>query len=114
MGSVDPKELLVHNMKAFIFLVLVAAVYAEPTAEAEANADAGYYGYYGYPYAYGLVGKSAPCVNHANVPVPCAGRKKREADPNYYAVGHWPYGYGLVHTSHFGVDSNYKGVQAPY
>merc|ERR1740131_295087 len=53
--------------------------------EAEAEADPallyGAYGYgaYGYPYTgafgYGLpyaFGKSAPCVNAANVPVPCA------------------------------------------
>merc|ERR1712087_1009978 len=35
-----------------------------------------YAGYYGHPYAYygahGVGVKSAPCVNAANVPVPCA------------------------------------------
>lgn len=55
-----------------------------------------------HPYAFG--GKSAPCVNAANVPVPCAGapyayhglpyalgRKKREAD----AYGFYGYPLGL-------------------
>merc|ERR1719315_894229 len=40
---------------------------------------AGYAGYAGLPLAYGVGLKSAPCVNAANVPVPCAA------------------GYGLVH-----------------
>lgn len=42
---------------------------------AEADPAVVYAGY-GYPYAYGFHsfgGKSAPCVNAANVPVPCAG-----------------------------------------
>merc|ERR1712002_483301 len=39
----------------------------------------GYAGYAGLPLAYGVGLKSAPCVNAANVPVPCAA------------------GYGLVH-----------------
>ena len=44
---------------------------------------AGLAGYAGYPYAlgYGLGLKTAPCVNAANVPVPCAaGKRKRDAD----------------------------------
>merc|ERR1712183_1193544 len=53
----------------------------------------GYYGGY-----YGLGGKSAPCVNSLNVPVPCAvGRKRRdaeaapeaEADPAYLYGGYY-------------------------
>merc|ERR1712223_429701 len=142
-----------NNMKAFIlFVALVAAVSAEPEAEADPSAlyyyghypayypyGYGYYGYYhgncknnagqlvpcayhgkkkreaeadpqffygyypyayyGYPYQVGYHGwgvKNGPCVNAANVPVPCAqegeARKKREADPAYYAVGvgYWP------------------------
>merc|ERR1711872_929924 len=48
-----------------------------------------YLGYAGYPYAaHAIVGlKSAPCVNAANVPVPCAagyyGKREAEADPQY-------------------------------
>ena len=108
-------------------LVIVAAALAEPKPEADpALVYAGYYGYH-YPYVYYGLGKSAPCVNAANQPVPCAaynGYAKRsaesEADPAYYAVptvyGGYPYGYGvygvgLVHTSHFGVCLNYKGEQ---
>merc|ERR1712156_1361689 len=57
---------------------------------------AGYYGayagYYGYPYgsvaaptvaapaAIAAGVKAAPCVNAANVPVPCAARKRRDAE----------------------------------
>merc|ERR1712109_266528 len=44
-------------MKVLLLVALAfAAVVAEP--EAEANADAGYYGlgYYGYPYRYGYYG----------------------------------------------------------
>ena len=96
--------------------------YASAEAEAEADPSALYYGHYGYPYGhygygYGLgyyggyyggypyygYGKSAPCVNAANVPVPCAGRKRREAeaeaDPSalyygYYGLRYPYYGYG--------------------
>lgn len=87
-------------MKAFIILFALAA---SAYADAEAEADpyllyGGYYGYAGYlGYPYGLVGKAAPCVNHLNQAVPCAGRKKREAeaDPEawYGYYGH-PYAYG--------------------
>merc|ERR1719347_989898 len=57
--------------------------------EAEAEADpallynAAYPALYG-AYTYGVnpyvFGKSAPCVNALNIPVPCAGKKKREAE----------------------------------
>ena len=136
-------------MKAFIFFALVAAAYADPTAEAEADPAYLYAGYYGYPYAhagyygygaypyygYGYGLKSAPCVNAANQPVPCAhgiykreaeAESKPEADPAYFAVptaygayaspyGYAPYAYGhaLVHTSHFGVCTNYVGARVP-
>jgi len=79
-----------------------------------------------HPYAYGVHafgGKSAPCVNAANLPVPCAGaplayaglpyaaglygRKKREADASadpYYHHGYAGYahhGYaGYAHHGH--------------
>eukprot|EP00092_Neocalanus_flemingeri_P027015 GFUD01029296.1.p1 GENE.GFUD01029296.1~~GFUD01029296.1.p1 ORF type:complete len:285 (-),score=61.14 GFUD01029296.1:124-978(-) len=61
---------------------LVAAVYGE--------ADAQVIGGLGLPYAYGVHafgGKSAPCVNGANIPVPCAGA------PLAYAG--YPYAAGL-------------------
>ena len=73
---------------------------------------------YGYPYAYG---KSAPCVNAANVPVPCAGgfgyagygyapyaaayygRKRRDAEPTAAADAdpallYSAYGYPYAHA----------------
>ena len=87
---------------------------------------AGYYGgYYGYPYGTYAAGvKSAPCVNAANVPVPCAARKRRdaeaEADPavlyggyygypgayNRFAYG---YGYGLGAYGYAGLGGYYGG-----
>merc|ERR1712168_12347 len=72
------------NMKAFVaMLATVAAAAAEPWLG---------YGYAGLPVVYG---KSAPCVNAANQPVPCAaghvllGKRDAEAEP-------WlGYGYGV-------------------
>merc|ERR1719431_524479 len=62
------------------FLVVASALVAAISAEADpALLYAGYAGYAGLPRAYGVGLKSAPCVNAANVPVPCAA------------------GYGLVH-----------------
>merc|ERR1712226_700891 len=46
-------------------------------AATAANAEP-WWGYGGY--GLGWWGKSAPCVNAANVPVPCAGKRKREAE----------------------------------
>jgi len=108
------------------FLVVSSALVAAVYGEAEAD-PALLYGSYGYglgaPYAYGAYafgGKSAPCVNAANVPVPCAGaplayagypyaaglygRKKREAEAEpeaeaeaavLYGGYGYPYGAGL-------------------
>merc|ERR1712001_716300 len=55
------------------------------------------------PYAYGLDtfgGKSAPCVNGANLPVPCAGAPLADAGPEaeadadaLYGYYGYPYGY---------------------
>merc|ERR1719323_2693169 len=89
-----------------------------------------YLGYAGYPYAaHAIVGlKSAPCVNAANVPVPCAGyygKREAEADPQVLAYGAaLPYAVaaphavaataygGLVHSSLVGVCTNYLGAHA--
>merc|ERR1711890_171728 len=98
MGSVGShrSELYHHiNMK---FLVAFSAIVAMAYAEADPYYGYGYAGAYGlgyhglgYGYAHGL--KSAPCVNAANVPVPCAaggylhyGKRDAEADP-YYGYG---------------------------
>merc|ERR1712112_340583 len=65
------------NMKAFVAMfAAVAAAAAEPWG----------YGLYGAPLVYG---KSAPCVNAANVPVPCAhlGKREAEADPALIYTG---------------------------
>merc|ERR1712133_256056 len=62
-----------HNMK---FLVAFSAIVAMAYAEADPFYGYGYAGAYGLGYhGLGYLGvglKSAPCVNAANVPVPCA------------------------------------------
>merc|ERR1712149_137293 len=77
------------NMKFFVIAsALVAAAYCE------ADADPYYaaYGYAGLPVAYAGL-KSAPCVNAANVPVPCAAGYAAHGYP--YAYGGLYGGYGL-------------------
>merc|ERR1712076_208690 len=69
--------------------------YGKRSADAEPEADAWLGG-----YGLGLWGKSAPCVNAANIPVPCAGPVgiwEREANSEadaYYGYGGYG-GYGL-------------------
>merc|ERR1711981_1420422 len=110
-----------YKMNKFLVVAssLVAAVYGE--AEADPALLYGGFGYgLGLPYAYGAYafgGKSAPCVNAANVPVPCAGaplayagypyahglygRKKREAEAEpeadaFYGGYGYPYALGYA------------------
>ena len=112
-----------------VFFAIVAAVYAEAEAEADpALLYAAPYGYAAAPYAYGAYGlaatpfKSAPCVNAANVPVPCAagygyaayaspyalyGRKKREAEADADASA-------LLYASPYGYAGHYGYAAAPY
>merc|ERR1712131_432634 len=72
----------------------------------------------GYPYAlgYGLGLKSAPCVNAANIPVPCAGKRKRDADADpallYGAYAGYPYTYGVPFGSSTGLDPITQGLDA--
>merc|ERR1712236_46891 len=85
-----------HNMK---FLVAFSAIVAMAYAEADPFYGYGYAGAYGLGYhGLGYVGlKSAPCVNAANVPVPCAhgvglvhyGKREAEAEADpFYGYGH--------------------------
>merc|ERR1712236_204557 len=76
--------------------------------------------YLHYPYTYGLHGlhgvvglKSAPCVNAANVPVPCnLGKKKREAEADP-ALLYGAYGYAHVpFGSSTGLDPITQGLDA--
>merc|ERR1711935_495576 len=79
------------NMKFFVIAsFLVAAAYAE------ADADPYYaaYGYAGHPVAYAGI-KSAPCVNSANLPVPCAG-----GVANGYAYGSYGYPYASAYAGY--------------
>merc|ERR1719347_1279512 len=120
-------------MKSF---AIVAAVVAAVAAEADPAYLA--YGYSGLGYALPAVyGKSAPCVNAANIPVPCNhGIWKREADaeadPAYLAysgLGYAGLGYaagvyaaphavaatpfGLTHSSNVGICTNVNGAVVP-
>merc|ERR1712080_370675 len=90
--------------------------YGKRDAEADPYYGYGYAGAYGlgyhglgYGYAHGL--KSAPCVNAANVPVPCAaggylhyGKRDAEADP-YYGYGYAGLGYLGYHGYAHGLKS---------
>merc|ERR1712032_1649614 len=126
-----PRSELYHPHKMNRFLAVAVALLGAANAEADADAYYGYYGYglrayaghgYGYPYGlgygYGYAGlKSAPCVNAANVPVPCAAGYygKRSADAEaapeaeaeadaavlYGAYG-YPYGLGAYGYGAFG------------
>ena len=116
-----------------VAITLVAAV------SAEADADA-YYAPYFAPYAYGAYtfgGKSAPCVNAANVPVPCAGapyayhgypyaahyygKRSADAEPEadadayygYYGYGAYrPYGYYGYRAYGYGYPYRYYGKRS--
>eukprot|EP00091_Calanus_sinicus_P022368 TRINITY_DN706_c0_g1_i11.p2 TRINITY_DN706_c0_g1~~TRINITY_DN706_c0_g1_i11.p2 ORF type:complete len:176 (+),score=46.56 TRINITY_DN706_c0_g1_i11:184-711(+) len=99
------------------FLVVASALVAAVSAEAQ---------FFGYPYAahvgYGVGLKSAPCVNAANVPVPCAagygyahiGKREAEAeaDPALLYAGYAPYAYGVPFGSSTGLDPITQGLDA--
>ena len=73
------------------------------------------YGAYPYTLGYGLGLKNAPCVNAANVPVPCAGKRKRDADadPALLYGGYTGYGYAAVpFASSTGLDPITQGLDA--
>merc|ERR1712168_973204 len=114
------------------FFVAASALIAAVVAEAD---PALFYSSYGYPYVYGLhafAGKSAPCVNAANQPVPCAGdplayagypyapvaygkrdaEAEPEADAAYFGYG-YPYAYaGVPFGSSTGLDPITQGLDA--
>jgi len=112
--------------------------------EAEAEADpAVLYSSYGYgaynPYTYGAYGaypyagvysglKSAPCVNAANIPVPCAagavhyiGKREAEAEPEaeadaavLYSSYGYPYGYAATGLAYnYGIPAVHTVAAAP-
>merc|ERR1712215_345837 len=102
------------------FVVVASALVAAISAEADPQllyggyGYAGLAGYAGYPYAlgYGLGLKSAPCVNAANIPVPCAGKRKRDADADP-ALLYGAYGYaGVPFASSTGLDPITQGLDA--
>merc|ERR1719430_2243377 len=99
------------------FVVVASALVAAISAEADPQLLYGGYGYAGlagYPYAlgYGLGLKNAPCVNAANIPVPCAGKRKRDADADP-ALLYGAYGYaGVPFASSTGLDPITQGLDA--
>merc|ERR1711970_690956 len=125
MGSVgswtsELNQILI-KMKLFIF-IFVSCVLAAAYAEADAFGVLPY----GGVFVHGL--KSAPCVNAANVPVPCAGVHyigKREADsdagfypygayPSYYYGGHagYPFAGHLIGKREADSDAGFYGYGA--
>merc|ERR1712002_512162 len=106
------------------FVVVASALVAAISAEADPQllyggyGYAGLAGYAGYPYAlgYGLGLKIAPCFNAANIPVPCAGKRKRDADADpallYGAYAGYPYAYGVPFGSSTGLDPITQGLDA--
>merc|ERR1712037_27321 len=125
------------TMKVLLFVALaIAAVVAEPEAEALANPDAeaaadawhGYYGYgrrwggyyggyYGHPYGYGYYrGKRSPAPE-AEAEASAVAEPEADADAEaaadawygYYGLGHRGYyGYGLGHYG-YGYGLGYRG-----
>merc|ERR1739842_22653 len=122
MGSVGSNRSELHHSKYKMKFFVIASLVAAAMAEADpallygghhlgyaglgygySGLGLGYAGHLGYGYA-GL--KSAPCVNAANVPVPCAAGVvghyigKREADAEadpallYNGLGYSGLGYG--------------------
>merc|ERR1712013_51634 len=98
------------------FFVVASALVAGICAEADPALL--YAGYAGYPYAlgYGVGLKSAPCVNAANVPVPCAagyglvhhyGKREAEADP---ALLYGAYAAAVPFGSSTGLDPITQGL----
>merc|ERR1711942_452814 len=100
------------------FLVVASALVAAISAEADPALL--YAGYAGYPYAlgYGVGLKSAPCVNAANVPVPCAagyahyiGKREAEAEADP-ALLYGAYYAGVPFGSSTGLDPITQGLDA--
>merc|ERR1712243_198719 len=82
LTSTDMKSIM------FIALFLVAAVFCEAEAEAEASPDAyyGYYGHHGLVHGYGHLGYAHYGYGHFY--------GKREADAEAYHHGYYGHGYG--------------------
>merc|ERR1712226_1288349 len=131
MGSVDRCRLNRtnprHKMKAFIASAIALAAGASAEADPALLYSGLGYGYAGLaaPLVYG---KSAPCVNAANVPVPCAaghvayaapygihaiGKREAEADPALLygaGLGYAGLGYGYAGLGYAGL--GYAGLKS--
>merc|ERR550519_1591420 len=96
-------------MKTFAVIATVVAAVAAEADPAYLAAGYGYgLGYAGLGYAAPIaVAKSAPCVNAANIPVPCNGaaliagriwKREAEAEPEA-APAYLAAGYGLGYST---------------
>merc|ERR1712212_1399925 len=117
MGSVgSQRSELYHKMKSLIVVsALVSCISATACPQLVYGGLGLGYGAYPYGLGYGLGLKSAPCVNAANVPVPCAGKRKRDADPALLYGGYAGYGYGYAavpFASSTGLDPITQGLDA--
>merc|ERR1712179_116183 len=118
MGDHTDQSCIITDMK---FLVAFSAIAAMAYAEADPYFGYGYAGAYGLGYAHlGL--KSAPCVNAASVPVPCAGgylhygkrdaEAEAEAEPYYGYTGLGYAGLGYAGLGYAGLGVHYGKREA--
>merc|ERR1711892_1048906 len=94
MGSVGSHRSELHHLHNMKFFVIASFLVAAAYAEADADPYYAAYGYAGHPVAYAGI-KSAPCVNSANLPVPCAG-----GVANGYAYGSYGYPYASAYAGY--------------
>merc|ERR1711887_380965 len=103
----------------FLIVCLVAAAYATPEAEAEAD-PALFYGGYGYPYAYGGYGLTygLPAVHTvvkaAEADDAAVAEVKTVAAPAAVTYAHAAYPYAAYHPYAYGGYTGYPYVHAAY
>merc|ERR1711944_243080 len=88
------KQLIIKMMKlAVLALCLIAAVVAEPEAEASPEA---YYGSYGYGLGYRGYGYGYPYHGYGYGYAGYRGKRSADADPAVFYGAYAPYGYGYA------------------
>merc|ERR1712158_251605 len=88
------EQLIIKMMKlAVLALCLIAAVVAEPEAEASPEA---YYGSYGYGLGYRGYGYGYPYHGYGYGYAGYRGKRSADADPAVFYGAYAPYGYGYA------------------